>query len=671
MNFANPHLLWLLALIPPGMVLFFVLAYRRRQRLLTRFISSRLLPGLLRGVSPRLEFWHMSLQVLAVIALILALARPQWGFEWEEVRQRGLDIVVAIDTSKSMLAEDIAPSRLERAKLAAMDLLRFAKNDRLGLVAFSGGAFLQCPLTIDDSAFRQSVEALDVNVISQGGTSLADAIETSLAAFKEADNFKALILLTDGEDNEPGALEAADKAARAGLKIFTVGIGSPEGEVLRVRDAKGRTDYIRDEKGNPVNSRLNEDLLKQIAAATKGAYLPLKGPRTMEMIYQQGLAPMPKSESEEKLVRHYREQFKWPLLAAFVLLIIEMLLPERKSSRRNRSARRSGNGESELTDATEESVSADAPVPPLVAALCLLLLGAAPAQASPSSALREYKAGKYDKAYEEYKKLSERDATDPRLHFNAGASAYQSKQFKEAVKEFNDALATPDLKLQQQAYYNLGNTLYHLGEGIPDPSKKMETWQNSLSQYESTLRLNPNDPDAKHNLEYVKRLLEELKKQQQQQQKSDDQKKDQDKNQDKQDQKQDSSQDKKDKDDKSQQDQKQNQGDKSGDQQKKDAQKDQDQKQQEQAKKDQADKDQKQKEQEKADQQKASPDKQDQQQKDDESQQEMAQNEQAAPGQMTPQQARQLLEGQKSHELLMPAKKSDKRASANRVFKDW
>src|SRR5438552_1670142 len=214
----------------------------------------------------------MALVVVAVICVIVALARPQWGFDWEETKQRGLDIVVAIDTSKSMLAEDIAPNRLARAKFAALDLMQQARSDRLGLVAFAGNAFLQCPLTIDDSAFRQSVEALDVNTIPQGGTAIGEAIETAMTAFKEGDNYRTLVLITDGEDHDSAALDAAKKAADTGLKIFTIGIGSAEGELLRIRDGKGRTDYVRDEQGNVVKSHLQEELLQDIAKASGGAY---------------------------------------------------------------------------------------------------------------------------------------------------------------------------------------------------------------------------------------------------------------------------------------------------------------------------------------------------------------------------------------------------------------
>src|SRR6266404_850467 len=282
MSFANPIILWLLVVIPPAMLALFWWSWRKRKQLVTQFIQARLLPGLTVCISNKRQTFRLGSLLLAVVCLILALARPQWGFDLEVARLRGLDIVVAIDTSKSMLAEDVTPNRLARAKLAALDLMQQAKADRLGLVAFAGSAFLQCPLTVDDAAFRQSVDALDVNIIPQGGTALSEAIETALHAFKEGDNYKILVLFTDGEDQDSGALEAAKKAAQDGLQIFTIGIWSPERSVLSIKDAKGRTDYIRDEKGNAVNSRLNEGLLREIASATpRGFYLPLRGVKTI------------------------------------------------------------------------------------------------------------------------------------------------------------------------------------------------------------------------------------------------------------------------------------------------------------------------------------------------------------------------------------------------------
>lgn len=338
MRFALPSLLWLLLLVP-ALAVFLVWAWRTKQRLIAQFVQSRLLAQLTVGVSKTRQKVRLALLVAAVALGVLALARPQWGFSWEEVSQRGLDIVVAIDTSRSMLATDIPPNRLERAKLAALDLMKLAKNDRLGLVAFAGSSFLQCPLTLDEEAFRQGVAALDVNIIPQGGTAIAETIQTALAAFKDGDNHKILVLFTDGEDHEAGVLEAAQAASAKGLRIFTIGVGSAAGELIRVRDEKGKLDFLKDESGNVVKSKLNETLLQQVAGAAGGFYLPLRGANTVDLLYERGLAPLPKSEFNQKLMQRHHERFYWPLGIAVVLLVVEMFLPERQKVRRTAGAR--------------------------------------------------------------------------------------------------------------------------------------------------------------------------------------------------------------------------------------------------------------------------------------------------------------------------------------------
>src|SRR5882672_8801389 len=512
MRFANPQILWFLLLIPPAMVAFFWWSWRTRQRLMTQFIQARLLPALTVGISLTRQKIRLTCLVAGVACFILALARPQLGFDWEEVKQRGLDVIVAIDTSKSMLAEDIAPNRLKRAKLAALDLMQQAKSDRLALIAFAGGAFLQCPLTIDDSAFRQSVDSLDVNVIPQGGTAIAEAIDTAIASFREGDNHKALVLFTDGEDQDSGAVEAAKRAGEAGIHIYTIGIGSTEGELLRITDAKGRTDYIRDEQGNVVKSHLNESLLREIAGATPGGfYLPLRGAKTMEALYEKGIGTLPKSETSEKLVRRYHERYHWPLAAGMLFLLIEMLFPEQNRER------------------TKATVSAPGKSGLREAVAMLALLAVLSASDSPASALREYNDGKYDNALKDYQKALDKKKDDPRLHFNAGAAAYKSKDFEEAAKQFDEALNSPDLKLLQQSYYNRGNARYYLGESNPDPSKKTETWEEAVKDFESAMKLNAQDADARFNYEFVKKKLEELKQQQQKNDKNDQNKDDQDK----------------------------------------------------------------------------------------------------------------------------------------------
>ncbi|HEY1717074.1 MAG TPA: VWA domain-containing protein [Verrucomicrobiae bacterium] len=502
MRFEHPHILWLLLVIPPALALFFWQAMRSRQKLLTQFVEARLLSQLTVGISPARQKIRFTFLILAAALLIIALARPQHGFDLEEVSQNGLDIVVAVDTSKSMLTTDIAPNRLERAKLAALELMQRAGSDRMGLVAFAGDAFLECPLTIDNTAFQQSVQALDVNSIPEGGTALASAINTALTAFKEKDHYKALVLLTDGEDNdsETGALEAAQNAAKEGLKIFTVGIGTAAGDLIRVTDANGNSDYVRDAQGNVVKSHLNEALLQKISGATGGFYLPLRGADTMDTLYERGLEPLPKSESSEKLIRRYHEQFQWPLGAAILLLLAEMFLPERKSVK---SKVQSPKSKAELS----------------AAALLAILLLPMVANGSPSSALRDYRTGDYTNALQEFEQLSQVYTNDARLIFNAGAAAYRATNYDEALKNFQTLAVSPDLKLQQQAFYNLGNTLYRMGElqFTPDSdglNAMEETWTNAAQCYAHAAQLNTNDVDAAYNLAFVKRqigLIEQLR----------------------------------------------------------------------------------------------------------------------------------------------------------------
>lgn len=498
MNWAHSQILWLLLVVPPALFAFFWRVWKVRQKLLAAFIDARLLSSLTVGISPARQKIRFGLIIAAAACLIIALARPQWHFDWDKVEQRGLDIAVAVDTSKSMLATDVTPNRLARAKLAALDLMQQAKADRLGLVAFAGDAFLECPLTIDDTAFRQSVDALDVNTIPEGGTAIATAINTALGTFKESDHFKVMVLFTDGEDNDEGALEAAQAAAKEGLKIFTVGIGTKEGSILRIKDANGNEDYVRDPDGNVVKSHLNEDLLKQIASVTGGFYMPLS-PTTVDTIYERGIAPLPKSGSEEKLVRHYHEQYQWPLGVAMILLVVEMLLPDRK-----REAKPA------VAPVKSEALKAAA------IAICCLLPGWL--FASPAGALRDYNSGNYTNAMQEYERLADLDTNDLRLVFNAGAAAYRATNFDEALKLFQTVSVAPDLKLQEKAFYNLGNTQYRMGlvqigqlvqkpELLDDIQK---SWQDATNSYGRAVTLDKMDADAAYNLQFVRQMLMQL-----------------------------------------------------------------------------------------------------------------------------------------------------------------
>jgi len=638
MRFEHPQLLWLLLLALPGLTAFFWWSWRERRRLITQFVQSRLLAKLTVGVSARRLKARLALLISAVGLLVITLARPQWGFDWEEAKQRGLDVVVAIDTSRSMLAEDVAPNRLARAKLAALDLKKLARTDRVGLVAFAGSAFLQCPLSFDDEAFRQSVNALDVNIIPQGGTAIAEAIETALAAVKEkSDNHKVLVLFTDGEDHDGQAIETARGAAKDGLCIFTVGVGTPNGELLRITDARGRTDYIKDEQGNVVKSHLNEQLLQQIAQATTGGfYLRLSGANTIDQLYEKGLAPLPKTERSANRIQRWHERYQWVLGLAIVLLLVEMFLPERKVARR-----------------AEAIVAASANVE-LRKAVSVFILLALPVAlwASPASARKKYEAGKYESSRREYEELLSARPADARLHFNAGTAAFQAQNYDKALKHFSASLDPQNVPLQQRAYYNLGNAQYRLGDDETEPQKKLSHWEEAVQSYESAVKLNPQDADAEYNLELVRKKLEELKKQQQQQQQQskDDQK-------DKPDQKQDQQ---------SKNDQKQDQQQAGQDKQEKNQQPQQQQENQQQEQKQQAQKP-------KSPQQDQQPSEANRgsQEKSGQPEEEGGPPQNAVMMRMTPQQARQLLEAMKSEEQTLIFKPQIKTNRQDRLFKDW
>ena len=266
MKFAEP--LWLIAGLAVIAALLWL--YRRfdaRQRAaLAEFASSHLLAKLTASFSPGRRRVKRLLFAAALGLVFVALARPQLGYHWEEQRQRGIDILFAIDTSKSMLTQDVNPDRLTRAKMAITDFVRKLDGDRVGLIAFAGEAFLQAPLTLDYDAFGESLDAIDTNTIPRGGTDISSAIQEAQVAFNaESKNRKILVLVTDGEDLEAKGIDTARAAAKDGLTIYTVGVGSPAGGLIPVPGANGGTDFVKDASGQFVKSHLDENTLTQIA----------------------------------------------------------------------------------------------------------------------------------------------------------------------------------------------------------------------------------------------------------------------------------------------------------------------------------------------------------------------------------------------------------------------
>lgn len=334
-----PHLLWLLLLLP-AVAAFFLWALRRRQAALQRFAEARLLPILTPDLDTRRYRWSAGSIIAAIGLLLIAVAGPQWGFHWEEVQREGVDLILAVDTSRSMLAEDVKPNRLERAKLGIQDLVAQLRGDRVGLVAFAGSAFTQCPLTLDYAAFGESLRALQIGIIPKGGTAIAEAMRTSIDAFEgHQGKHTALILITDGEDHGGDIDEAIQQASERGIRIYTVGIGSPDGDLIPIT-VDGQQTFVKDRKGQVVKSRLDEAVLQKVAAETNGAYVRAAGPSLgLDQVYADYISKLDKRELKSTMEKKFEQRFQLPLLAAVLLLLIEPLIGSRRRARTARLAR--------------------------------------------------------------------------------------------------------------------------------------------------------------------------------------------------------------------------------------------------------------------------------------------------------------------------------------------
>ncbi len=331
MRWAYPER-WMWVWVIVALLGFWVWAFRNRKRALERLADAGLLPQLAEQVDSRSRTLKSAVVMLGVLFLILALIGPQWGFRWQEIKRRGVDLVIALDVSKSMLAQDIKPSRLDRAKLAIQELLPMVKGDRIGLVAFAGTSFVQCPLTVDHGALLLTLEELDTNSIPRGGTAIANAIRDSLKVFaSSAPDSRALIVMTDGESHEGDAITAAKEAAKQGVKIFTVGVGTPDGELVPITDAQGHQTFLKDREGRTVKSRLEEGLLQQIALETGGSYIrATPAAFGLDLLYRDRIATLHQQEFESTMKKQYELRFQWALAVALFLLIGEPLISDRR-----------------------------------------------------------------------------------------------------------------------------------------------------------------------------------------------------------------------------------------------------------------------------------------------------------------------------------------------------
>jgi Ca-activated chloride channel family protein len=335
MRFAYPQYLNLLLLLPV-LVAFYIIVFKQKRRALERFGNLDLVAKMTATVSSTRQRLKVFLILTSLFFLILSFARPQFGERLQIMKREGIDLIIALDTSLSMLAEDMKPNRLERAKHEIANLIDKLQGDRIGLLAFAGDAFLQCPLTSDYGAARMFLETMDTDVIPDPGTAIGTAIEKALGAFvKQERKHKVLLLLTDGEDHISDPLAAAKKAAEEGVRIYTIGLGTRKGEPIPLRDAAGSVDqYKRDRQGEVVMTRLDEPMLQKIALETNGKYYrSTMGEDELNKIYED-ISRLEKKEFQAKEFTQYEDRYQYFLVFAIVLLSLEAIVTDRKKSRK-------------------------------------------------------------------------------------------------------------------------------------------------------------------------------------------------------------------------------------------------------------------------------------------------------------------------------------------------
>lgn len=329
MNFGNPsHLQWLWLLLPLGWLCIWL--FKRRMRQLRELFSARALPQLASGWQPKRRAYRLTLWLFAIALLLFALARPQWGFRWEQTSQRGLDILVLLDTSRSMLAADFKPNRLQQAKWGLRDFVRELHGDRVGLIPFAGASYLQCPLTIDYAAFMMSLENARVGIIPRGGTAISSALKTAVETFdKQAESDRVILLITDGEDHEGRIEDWISELKAKNIKVYAIGVGTPEGEPIP--SPGGGAGFQKDASGNVILSTLHEDPLRKLALETGGSFVrAAQGDLGLDQLMKKQLAALTRQETDSRLAKIWDERAGWFIGLALCALVIESAVRERR-----------------------------------------------------------------------------------------------------------------------------------------------------------------------------------------------------------------------------------------------------------------------------------------------------------------------------------------------------
>lgn len=520
-HFENIRLLYLLITIPAFIIIWVIVRHQNRQKL-KQFSDKSMFGRLIPDASTRRPIIKFTLIMLGWGFLIVALANPQIGSKMVKGEQLGSDIAICLDISNSMMAEDLQPNRLERSKRMVTNLMQEMPGNRFSLVVFAGSSYIQMPLTSDHSAAKLFLEQIDCSMISSQGTAIGDAIERGMQTFGYGDESRewersksrAIIIISDGENHEDDAESAAQKALEEDIVVFTIGMGLPEGvPIPEYNKARQRTGYKRDRNGNTITTSLNEQMLSDIAQSGGGLYVRAGNAANSTRHITEAISKLEKSSQGETMFSEYESQYMYPLCAALICLLLELLIFERKNKRFNISKM----------------------INKKTAIIGIILLSSVSIEAQTTETRKEvrkgnkeYKDKQYEKAETHYRKSVAKDSTYYKPHYNLGNALYRQKKYAEAAKQYEKALSGESLndKQRSRTYHNLGNS--HLENGMADQQNGMQHFQEAVNAYKESLKIDPKNEDTRYNLSYAKKLLKQAEQQQQNQQNQQQQNKEQD-----------------------------------------------------------------------------------------------------------------------------------------------
>ena len=498
-RFANIEILWLLVT-----VVIFTVAYifytRRKRRQLEEFGDKDLVESLMPNASRVRPTVKFSIVMVALTLLIIAVARPQFGQSEHMEKRQGIEAIIALDISNSMLAEDVAPNRLDRAKQMLSKMIDQMVDDKVGLVVFAGDAFVQLPITCDYVSAKMFLNTIKPELIKTQGTAIGQALSTSIRCFGEqSDASRAIILITDGENHEDDAVAVATRAKEMGIKVLVVGIGKPEGSPIPL---PGTNNYRKDREGNVVVSRLNEDMCREIAKAGGGIYVHCDNTNTAMRAVQKELDTLATQEIETQVFTDYNEQFQSFALIALLLLVIDFFIFNRKNKMISK------------WDIFGSSASRYLGIS--VFLLISLNTFAQREAGDVRRGNREYKKQNYTEAEVDYRRALETNKNSYEAHYNLGDALFKQDKYAEAQAEFETAAKMLDKKEDKSRYakamHNIGNCNF-----------AQQQYDKAVAAYQESLRANPKDNDTRYNLVKAMEMLQQQQQQQQNQNQQQDQ----------------------------------------------------------------------------------------------------------------------------------------------------